>query len=121
MGLPGDLSSPSRFLRAIFARENNLCGTSDEESVSQFFHLLDFISQPRGCTAISKDVWEFTLYASCCSTRKGIYYYRTYDAQQICAVDLHQENLDSSRLIRYPLRQEMSIFLQNEKNASRRI
>ena len=113
MGLPGDLSSPSRFLQAVFARENSLCGTSEAESVSQFFHLLDFISQPRGCTAIAKDVWEWTLYAACFSTRKGIYYYRTYDSHQICAVDLRQENLDGSDLIRYPLRREMSVFPQN--------
>ena len=113
MGLPGDLSSPSRFLQAVFARENSLCGTSEAESVSQFFHLLDFISQPRGCTAIAKDVWEWTLYAACFSTRKGVYYYRTYDSHQICAVDLRQENLDGSDLIRYPLRREMSVFPQN--------
>lgn len=114
MGLPGDLSSQSRFVRVAFVKTNSVSGCGEEESVSQFFHLLDFISQPRGCTAIAKDVWEYTLYASCCSTRKGIYYYRTYDAHRICAVDLRREDPEGSALIRHPLQRKLSVFLQNE-------
>ena len=37
MGLPGDLSSQSRFVRVSFVKMNSLSGDSEEESVSQFF------------------------------------------------------------------------------------
>ncbi len=36
-------------------------------------------------------------------SRKGIYYYTTYDNHQITAVDMYAENLDSDKLIRYPI------------------
>ncbi len=37
MGLPGDLSSQSRFVRVAFVKMNSLSGDSEAESVSQFF------------------------------------------------------------------------------------
>lgn len=52
-------------------------------------------------------------YSSCCNTDRGIYYYQTYENSGISAVDLHRENLDSSRLISYPLKKAASFDLQN--------
>ena len=49
MGLPGDLSSQSRFVRAAFVRANSRSGESEAESVSQFFHILGSVEQQRGC------------------------------------------------------------------------
>ena len=40
LGLPGDLSSASRFVRVAFTRMNAVSGDSETESVSQFFHIL---------------------------------------------------------------------------------
>ena len=40
IGLPGDLSSPSRFVRAAFTRMNALSDDTEAASVSQFFHIL---------------------------------------------------------------------------------
>ncbi len=102
IGLPGDLSSASRFVRAAFTKLNSVSGESEEESVSQFFHILNSVAQTRGCARVGKD-FEITLYTSCCNTDKGIYYYTTYDNSQITAVDMHKEDLDGSQLIAYPL------------------
>ena len=113
MGLPGDLSSPSRFVRAAFARQNAVCAPEEDASVSQFFHLLGAVCQPRGCTEVEDGVFEITTYASCCNTDKGIYYYQTYENPRITAVELHRENLEGDRLIRYPLLQETDICRQN--------
>lgn len=104
MGLPGDWSSQSRFVRASFAKMNSKCGVSEEESVNQFFHLLGSVEFPRGCVEMRKDVYEITVYSSCCNTDKGIYYYKTYENFAITAIDMYQENLDSSTLICYPMR-----------------
>ena len=49
MGLPGDLSSQSRFVRVAFVKMNSLSGDTEEESVSQFFHILGSVDQQRGC------------------------------------------------------------------------
>ena len=113
LGLPGDLSSQSRFVRAAFTKLNSLSGSSEEESVSQFFHILGTVSQTRGCCRLEDGSHEITLYTSCCHTDKGIYYYTTYGNHQITAVDMHRENLDTVSLIRYPLVQGEQIHLQN--------
>lgn len=113
MGLPGDLSSQSRFVRVSFVKMNSLSGNSEEESVSQFFHILGSVDQQRGCCKLGEEKYEITLYTSCCNTHTGIYYYNTYENHQISAVDMHHENLDSEKLITYALIKGEQINRQN--------
>lgn len=113
LGLPGDLSSQSRFVRAAFVRMNAKSGSGEAESVGQFFHILHAVEQQRGCCELDGGKYEITLYTSCCNADRGIYYYTTYGNHQITAVDMHRENLDGDRLVRYPLVQGEQIALQN--------
>lgn len=113
IGLPGDLSSQSRFVRAAFVRLNSISGDSETESVSQFFHILGSVDQPRGCCVLEDGQYEVTLFTSCCNADKGIYYYTTYGNHQISAVDMHRENLDALGLIRYEPVKGEQIRMQN--------
>ena len=113
IGLPGDLSSQSRFIRVAFTKMNSISGDSEKESVSQFFHILNSVDQQRGCCELGDGKYEITIYTSCCNANKGIYYYTTYDNHQITAVDMHKENLGSEELVRYSLIEEEQIRLQN--------
>lgn len=113
LGLPGDLSSQSRFVRAAFVKLNSLSGSSETESVSQFFHILGAVDQQRGCCDVGDGKFETTIYTSCCNTDKGIYYYTTYDNHQITAVNMHKEKLDDIFLVRYPLILGEQIYTQN--------
>ncbi len=113
IGLPGDPSSPSRFVRAAFTKFNSVSGDSESESVSQFFHILGSVAQQRGVTNVRADAYEFTLYSSCCNADKGIYYYTTYKNSQITAVDMHKEDLNGKVVISYPLITGQQIFQQN--------
>lgn len=113
MGLPGDLSSQSRFVRAAFVKLNSRSGDSEAESVSQFFHILGSVEQTRGCCHVGGGKYERTIYSACCNTDKGIYYYTTYENRQIMAVDMRRENLESSVLVRYPLVLRERIHRQN--------
>lgn len=113
LGLPGDLSSQSRFVRAAFVRLNSVSGNSEEESVSQFFHILNSVDQQRGCCELDPGVYEYTIYTSCCNADRGTYYYTTYDNHQISAVDLRRTDLDGADLIRYPLITGEQIRFQN--------
>lgn len=79
LGLPGDLSSASRFARVAFTRMNAVSGDSEAESVSQFFHILGSVDQQRGCCEVAEGKYEITIYTSCCNATRGIYYYTTYD------------------------------------------
>lgn len=111
MGLPGDLSSQSRFVRAAFHKLNSVC--ADTDAVSQFFHILGSVDQPKGSCRLEDGSFEHTLYTSCCNAARGIYHYTTYGNRRITAVDMGRENLDADALIRYPLVTGEDILLQN--------
>ena len=113
IGLPGDLSSQSRFIRAAFVKMNSVSKEEEKESVSQFFHILNSVEQQRGCCELDDGIFEITIYTSCCNASKGIYYYTTYDNHQITAIDMHKENLNSENLIRHPLIIDEQIKMQN--------
>lgn len=113
LGLPGDLSSMSRFVRVAFTKMNGQSRDNERDSVNQFFHILGSVEQQRGCCEVDEGKYEITIYTSCCNATKGIYYYTTYENNQITAVDMHKENLKGESLVRYPLIQEQQIKMQN--------
>ena len=112
IGIPGDLSSASRFIKAAFTRLNSMSGDSESESVSQFFHILGSVAQQKGCCQVAHG-FEYTIYTSCCNTDKGIYYYTTYENGQITGVDMHHEDLEGTALVSYPLVQGQQIKMMN--------
>ncbi len=112
IGLPGDLSSASRFVKATFTRMNSVSGSSESEAISQFFQILGSVYQQRGLVRLG-DKYEITIYSSCCNTDKGIYYYRTYENSQVTAIDMHHEDLDGSEFVAYPLIKEQQINMVN--------
>ena len=113
MGLPGDLSSPSRFVRTAFTRLNSRSGDGEAESVSQLLHILGAAAQQRGCCVLEDGACELTLYTSCCNADTGVYYYTTYDAAQLCAVDMHRADLDGTALSCQPLDTAWRVHYQN--------
>lgn len=117
LGLPGDLSSASRFVRAAFVRAHSTSGEDETASVSQFFHILGAVEQPRGCCEVAEGKYEITIYTSCCNADRGIYYYTTYDNARISAVDMHAENLDAKTLARFAPVTESQILYQNRHSS----
>ena len=103
IGLPGDLSSTSRFVKAAFTKLNSLSGDSESQSVSQFFHILGSVAQQRGCVHMGEGKYEITIYTCCCNTDRQIYYYTTYENFMIQKVDMHEVDLEGTRLIIKPL------------------
>ncbi len=113
IGLPGDLSSISRFVKATFVKMNSISGDSEAESISQFYHILKSVEQQRGCVHLKEKEYELTIYSSCCNVDKGIYYYTTYENNQITGVDMYKEDLEGIDLICYDLLKEQNIKMQN--------
>ena len=60
LGLPGDASSMSRFVKATFVKMNSLSGDSEAESVSQFFHILKSVAMQRGCVLLENGLYEIS-------------------------------------------------------------
>ena len=113
MGLPGDCSSTSRFVKAAFTRLNSNSGDSELESVSQFFHILGSVAMPRGCVCMGQGKFEVTVYTCCCNADAGVYYYTTYENGGLTAVDMHREDLEGAALRSYPMVQSPQVFFQN--------
>lgn len=111
-GLPGDISSASRFVRAAFVKFHSVSEKTGESGICQFFHILNTVQQPAGCVKAG-DSYVKTVYSSCCNTDRGAYYYTTYENSQISCVDMHHTNLDANTLTRYPLIREERINMQN--------
>ena len=103
VGLPGDFSSASRFVRAAFVKWNAVSGPGETESVGQLFHLLDAVALPRGCVREADGNFQHTLYTSCCNADRGHYYCATYDCRELTRVDLSQGRPDGTQLAVFPL------------------
>ena len=113
IGLPGDMSSGSRFVRAAFTKLNSNANATESESVSQFFHILASVAQPNGLTCVGDGKYEITRYSSCCNVTQGIYYYTTYENSQITAINMHHEDLDAATLMTFPQINKQQINYQN--------
>ncbi|MGI6107821.1 MAG: choloylglycine hydrolase [Lachnospiraceae bacterium] len=118
IGLPGDLSSSSRFVKAAFTRLNSVSDGSRSADLSQFFKILGSVEQQKGCSRLGKDadgqlITEYTVYSSCCDMEEGIYYYTTYENSQITGVSMNHENLDGSEVISWELVHGQQIRMEN--------
>ncbi len=98
LGLPGDFSSTSRFIKATFVKYKSKSGSSEKESVNQFFHILNSVAMPKGCVLVRDGEYEYTRYSCCCNADKGIYYYKTYDDFNIKKVVMNSFDLENSIL-----------------------
>lgn len=103
IGLPGDYSPTSRFVKAAFLRANNWHQEDDDGKICQFFHILDNVSMVKGAVITPDGKPDYTIYTCCVDTQKGIYYYKTYDNNQIQAINMHDVDLDSKLIFSYEL------------------
>ncbi len=111
-GLPGDLTSPSRFVRASYTLSTAHRFETEEENVLQFFQVLSQVSQTKGCVVADGGKFEYTKYACCCSD-EGKYYYKTYLGDGITCIDMRSINLDDSCLFVINLNRDRNFRLSN--------
>lgn len=112
IGLPGDWSPASRYVRTAFCKRNSVCEDSEESSISQFFHLLDTVAMPRGSVRTPEGNCDITRYSCCINTDTGTYYYKTYDNCAITAVALTEERRAGNKLLEFPLDTKLRITWQ---------
>lgn len=101
LGLPGDFSSQSRFVKAAFVKLKALKGSGDRENINQFFHILSSVAMPKGCVKLPDGQYEYTRYSSCINAEKSVYCYTTYENRTIVKIDMHRQNLDGTALYVY--------------------
>lgn len=101
-GLPGDFSSSSRFVKALFVKEKLLPGKTETENVHQFFKILQSVAMPRGCVRLPDGQYEYTRY-SCCCTDSGDYYFTTYDSPTVRRISLAASDPRGNTLKCFPM------------------
>lgn len=111
VGLPGDWSSQSRFVRAVFVTRHILPAQTPLGGVQAFFHALSSVAMPDGCVKLKEGVYEKTVYSCCCDTQNGIYYYTTYSNPQPAAVKLSSVGLDGALPLFRPLKKQPEIII----------
>ena len=106
VGLPGEYSSPSRFLRASTLRrwwmERGLPCAKDGEggdpALAQFFTMLGAVSPTAGAIMTPDGESHRTLYTCCMDTGKGVYYYRTEGEAAVSSVSFDGLDLNGESL-----------------------
>ncbi|MGL4450508.1 MAG: choloylglycine hydrolase, partial [Sarcina sp.] len=83
IGLPGDFTPASRFVRVAFLRHSALKNDRESMDVSEFFHILNNVAMVRGSVRTPQQKSDITIYTSCMNLEKGIYYYSTYGDNSI--------------------------------------
>ena len=111
IGLPGDFSSPSRFVKAAFVCSHS--ENTQSQDVTQFFHLLDTVTMPAGSIRVSGGRSEITRYSCCCDLKESIYYYVTYGNRRINAIKLHPTTENGSELIYFDMTNTQDIYFRN--------
>lgn len=112
-GLPGDFSSMSRFVKIAFLKLNSKKYDNEVDNVTQFFHLLDSVAVINGAISVNSKKEYYTQYNCCINANKGIYYFKTYENNQINAINMFNEDLDSKKLIAFELIRKQSISQRN--------
>ena len=95
LGLPGDFSSSSRFVRAVFLKNHTARETEKTAVINRFFHIMDGVSVPKGCvkTDGGRD-WQ-TVYTACADRASFSYHFTTYQNRTIQSIS---GNLDADEV-----------------------
>jgi len=105
LGIPGDFTPPSRFVRAAAFSQSVLPSQTGDDAVLEAFHILNNFDLPKGSAREQeKDehgniVADYTLWTSAIDLKRKQFYFRTYDNSQIRMVDLTKMNLDGKDIV----------------------
>jgi choloylglycine hydrolase len=106
LGLPGDFTPPSRFVRAVAFSKSALPVDTPREGVLQAFHILNQFDIPKGAARgkeHGKEVADSTLWTSASDLKDLRYYFRTYENSRIRMVDLKAVDLDARGVKMIPI------------------
>jgi len=101
LGLPGDFTPPSRFIRAVAFSQSALPVATAHEGVLQAFHLLNQFDIPKGAARgvdNGKTMADYTLWTSASDLTNHRYYFRTFDNSRIRMIDLTKMDLDAAEI-----------------------
>ena len=97
LGLPGDFTPPSRFVRAVAFSQAAIPVARPQEAVHQAFHILNNFDIPKGATLTREGHMEYTQWTSAIDLQNRVFYWRTYENFQPQKIELSKMNLNSTK------------------------
>ncbi len=101
LGLPGDFTPPSRFIRATFLNQVVLPGKIGQEEVQRAFKILNQFDIPKGAIRDEENGkvhYDETQWTSAADLKSRRYFFHSYKNRIIKVVDLSLLNLDSKKI-----------------------
>ncbi|MDR1639323.1 MAG: linear amide C-N hydrolase [Clostridiales bacterium] len=103
LGLPGDFSSVSRFIRMAYMRKLAFPAKSEDDGVTLAMHLLDSVNVIKGTVAKSPDSpLHYTFYKSAMCAESGRYFFSHYNDRRLSVATLGRFDLDAEKLVTIP-------------------
>ncbi len=104
LGIPGDFTPPSRFVRAVAYSQGVRPSATGGDAVLQAFHILNNFDIPKGAARTHKDAHgnieaDYTLWTAANDLKAKRFYFRTYENSQIRMVDLTKMNFDAKNIV----------------------
>lgn len=123
-GLPGDWSSPSRFIRLAFLRNYCVKGEDERQGVTNMWHLFQSASFPLGMVRITeqgavtkydKEIspYDYTIYTSIMCGESLRFYWTTYQNQQMQCVDMNHLK-KGMKAVQFDLEQPLTFHMLTE-------
>jgi choloylglycine hydrolase len=112
LGLPGDFTPPSRFVRAVAFSKTAEKVAAAKDGVLQAFHILNQFDIPKGAARgieHGKEVADYTLWTSAADLKNLRYYFRTFENSRIRMVDMKSVDLDATEVRTIPMKGEEQI------------
>lgn len=106
MGMPGDFTPPSRFVRAALYSHAADIPENIDEAILQVFHVLNQFDIPKGAlrgTEEGKTYYDYTLLTSARDPHNLRYYFKNYEDQSIRVVDLKAFDFNGKSVKRLPV------------------
>lgn len=110
LGIPGDGTPPSRFIRALGLTMSVEPVAGGPESVRLAEHILNNFDIPKGWVREQDqgdEPLEYTQWSTVADLANGMYYVKTYDDQVLRGIDLNSFDLDAKEIVSAPLKPEM--------------
>jgi choloylglycine hydrolase len=110
LGIPGDFTPPSRFVRAVAYSSSVPPGRNGDAAVLQAFHILNNFDIPHGAArdeqkdAHGNMVADYTQWTTASDLGARRYYFRTHENSQIRSIDLTKMQLDAKDIARISMK-----------------
>ena len=99
IGLPGDFTPPSRFVRAAFLARSVFQGKNVDEGIGMAFHIMNQFDIPLGAVRGmqgNKPANDTTQWTSVSDLTNARYFYHTYNDRSVRVIDFKKLDLNAS-------------------------